>query len=166
MSSDTTTGFGAKIGDNSQFTKTFYSSQSPVTWTYVKKGMFTSLTPANKKMSVIIDNDLTVNKDLTVNGNIYNPSDVRLKDNISNIEPDESNDLFTLNPIHFSYKNDKNKKIHYGVLAQDVEKVFPNLVEEKITVGYKAVNYIELIPIIIAKMKTMQQQIDTLLNDK
>ena len=165
MSTDATTGFGAKIGDNSQFTKTFYPPSAIETWTYVKKGLLIFLTPSNKKTPVVIDNDLTVNGTLTVNGIII-PSDIRLKDNMSNIEQDESNDLFTLNPIHFSYKNDKNKKMHYGVLAQDVEKVFPALVEEKITVGYKTVNYVELIPIIIAKMKTMQQQIDTLSNNK
>jgi hypothetical protein len=54
-----------------------------------------------------------------------------------------------------------NKKQHYGLLAQNVEEVFPELVEENYF-GYKSVNYQELIPIIISKMKNMQSEIDQL----
>ena len=61
----------------------------------------------------------------------------------------------------FNYKNDRKKKIHYGVLAQDVEKVFPELVEDNMS-GYKTVNYQELLPLMLAKIKNMQEQIDEL----
>jgi S-adenosylmethionine synthetase len=73
----------------------------------------------------------------------------------------KTDDLFTLNPIIFNYKNDRKKRIHYGVLAQDVEKVFPELVENNMF-GYKTVNYQELLPLMLAKMKNIQEQIDEL----
>ena len=72
-------------------------------------------------------------------------------------------ELFTLNPIHFTYKNGTNNKIHYGFLAQDVEKIFPKLVENN-NDGYKTVNYQEFIPLILSKMKIMQNEIDELKN--
>ena len=86
---------------------------------------------------------------------------MRLKDNIIEISKAKMDDLFTLNPVIFNYKNDKTKKIHYGVLAQDVERVFPELVEDNMS-GYKTVNYQELLPLMLAKMKNMQEQIDEL----
>jgi hypothetical protein len=46
-----------------------------------------------------------------------------------------------------------------GLIAQDVEKVFPQLVfaDDK---GYKAVDYVKLIPLLIESMKEQQKQID------
>lgn len=163
-SSSTSTGYGGKSIDYDQSVKQFYPPSLIDTWIYskIKNTNITVLTPINKKTPVVINNDLTVNGDLTVTGTIYNPSDVKLKNNILNIEENKLNELFTINPIHYTFKNDNIQKMHYGVLAQDVEKVFPNLVEEKIQLGYKTVNYIELIPIIIGKMKIMQNQIDKL----
>jgi hypothetical protein len=51
-----------------------------------------------------------------------------------------------------------NKQI--GVIAQDVEKVFPELVGEN--EGYKTTNYIGLIPVLIEAVKEQQQMIDEL----
>ena len=46
-------------------------------------------------------------------------------------------------------KNDNKQKI--GVLAQDIEKVFPELVSE--TDGIKSVNYQGLVPVLINALK-------------
>ena len=48
-----------------------------------------------------------------------------------------------------------------GVLAQEVEKVYPELVTTGAD-GYKAVNYAQLTPVLIEAMKEQQQQIETL----
>jgi hypothetical protein len=116
------------------------------------------LTNNNNNVYVYIPNDLIVNKDLYVYGTILNPSDIKLKDNIKPISIEQTNNLLNLYPVQFSYKNDKSS--HFGMLAQDVEKVFPELV--KIKNNYMSVNYHELIPIIISKMKQMQNEIDEL----
>ena len=55
--------------------------------------------------------------------------------------------------------NKKSKRFpegrHYGVVAQDVEKVMPEIVMEGID-GDKAVNYTELIPVLIEAIKEQQ----------
>jgi hypothetical protein len=62
-------------------------------------------------------------------------------------------------------KKDNKQKI--GVLAQDIEKVFPELVSE--TNGIKSVNYLGLVPVLInalkeqdSKMKEQEQRLERL----
>ncbi len=158
----TSSNYGGRVADNQQGIKQFYTSDTnTVHWIY--KTLISKLvviTPQNSKKTVYIDNDLIVNRNLYVNGSIYNPSDERLKENIKEIDSEQYEKLFCLNPIHFSYKTDK-KTTHYGMLAQDVEKVFPDLVSTTEN-NYKNVNYQELLPIMLAKMKHMQSEIDEL----
>ena len=151
--------YGGKVPDYQQNVKQFFGSTVD-SWIYKKINNLIVLTPTTNK-PVYINNDLTVTGTITA-GNIVTPSDVRLKENIEDIDKHTSDDLFTLNPIHFTFKHDVTKKTHYGVLAQDIEQIYPNLVEENNTIGYKTVNYQQLIPIMIAKMKCMQTQINEL----
>jgi hypothetical protein len=155
---------GSKVPDNNSYIKLFPFSQSnyinwaikPINNTNIKS--ISPLTQKNLKIPFYIPNNLIVGGDLIVDGTIYTPSDERLKDNIEMIDDSE---LFTLNPMIFTYKNNENKKKHFGLLAQDVEKVYPELVEIN-NKGYKSVNYQELIPIMLSKMKKMQKEIDEL----
>jgi hypothetical protein len=159
----TTANYGGKMPDNQQGIKQFYvAGPNVVSWVYRRlTGGTLVITPADSKKPVYIDNDLIVKKNMYVDGSLYNPSDEKLKESIEVISQERFNDLFTLNPIYFSYKNDKEKSKHFGLLAQDVEKIFPELVNT-MDKGYKAVNYQELIPIMLAKMKQMQSEIDEL----
>jgi hypothetical protein len=147
--------YGGRVQDNQQGIKQFYVGAQGIIWIYKRlaNGLIVE-TPADPKKPVLINNDLIVT------GSIYNSSDERLKNNIKEIDENDINSLFTLNPIHFKYKKD-TKKSHYGFLAQDVEKVFPELVENN-NDGYKSVNYQEIIPVMLAKMKMMQSEIDEL----
>ncbi len=54
-------------------------------------------------------------------------SSQRFKNNISDIDNDSSR-LHQLRPICFTYKWDANKKKRYGLIAEEVEKVYPELV--------------------------------------
>jgi uncharacterized protein (DUF342 family) len=49
-------------------------------------------------------------------------------------------------------------RTEFGVIAQDVEKVFPELVGEN--EGYKTTNYIGLIPVLIEALKDQQKIIE------
>jgi hypothetical protein len=69
--------------------------------------------------------------------------------------------LMTLNPIHFRYRHDQDERRHFGVIAQEVEGVFPNMVEQS-HYGYWTVNYQEMIPLLLAKVKDLQEQVDDL----
>ena len=62
-------------------------------------------------------------------------SDVRLKDNISLLKT-----VKDVNIYQFTYKHDLNKKVHEGVMAQEVLSTIPNSVEMD-TTGYYKVNY-------------------------
>jgi hypothetical protein len=153
----TSSNYGGRIDTQQGNIKQFVISASSADWIY--KRLQTELlvqTPANKNTPVFIDNDLIVT------GAIYNSSDERLKDCMSLIGDEDTDKLFTLNPLIFSYKRDVKHKKHYGVIAQDVEKVFPELVENNNISGYKTVNYQELMPIMLAKMQKMQIEIDEL----
>jgi hypothetical protein len=57
-------------------------------------------------------------------------------------------------------KKDENKKQKIGVLAQDIEKVLPELVSERN--GVKCVNYQGLVPVLINALKELQAEINRL----
>ena len=57
-------------------------------------------------------------------------------------------------------KKDANHKKKIGLLAQDIEKVFPELVTE--TNDIKSVNYQGLVPVLINAMKEQQDEIERL----
>lgn len=127
------------------------------------------------------------------NGDIYSTgsylgSDEKLKKNIKDFG-NAMDIINSLKPKNYEYKNDGSyakmnlpKGTHYGLIAQDIEKILPNLVkteafetkdagskkiisadgkvtklvkEENESIGFKAVNYTELIPVMI---KAMQEQ--------
>ena len=91
-------------------------------------------------------------------------SDKRLKKNIINIE-NPIDKIKKLNGISFEWKDGYDKrvqnKINLGVIAQEVQKVLPEVVKERDD-GYLAVKYEQLVPVLIEGMKEQQTQIDEL----
>jgi hypothetical protein len=53
----------------------------------------------------------------------------------------------------------KAEKIHFGVSAQELQTIYPNLVEEGQD-GYLAVNYVELVPILIRSIQELKEELD------
>lgn len=51
----------------------------------------------------------------------------------------------------------------YGVIAQEVQKEFPEMVEMQEN-GYLAVDYRQLIPVMIEAIKELKQELDSLNN--
>jgi hypothetical protein len=84
-------------------------------------------------------------------------SDIKLKTNIQPIQSSLAK-LFELNGVTFEWKESKEPSI--GVIAQDVEKVFPELVQE--VSDHKTVNYNGLVAVLIEALKEQQEQIDEL----
>jgi len=148
--------YSGRQPDNQQNIKQFVTSiTNQVVWIYKKISTGELLiTPADKKRNVFIQNDLIVE------GSINNPSDIILKTNIEEIKKETAENILHLKPVEFIYKNDKKSHKHYGFIAQDIEKIYPDLVSN--TLEYKTVNYIELIPILLSKMKNMQDEINEL----
>jgi hypothetical protein len=89
--------------------------------------------------------------------------------NIKMIYDLEVDKLMETNPVTYQFKSDnlvENADKHYGFIAQELEQIYPELVEHNDLLKCKTINYLELIPLIICKMQKMQTQIDELLNSK
>ena len=147
-----------RVGINTNV-KQFNTTTESTYWKYIKK--------ENTLEPTILSANLHINGNLTVDGSIYNPSDVHVKENIQIIHGEEKN-LSNLNPIKYTYDYDENKINHFGLSAQEVEKYYPNLVNE-ISMGsdttLKTINYIELIPLLICKINTLEKEIEDLKKD-
>jgi len=89
---------------------------------------------------------------------IYNSSDIRLKKDIHPINH-TLKDIMQLNPVSFSFKS--NNKEGLGFIAQDVEKIYPQLVVPG-SGGMKAVNYEGLIAPLVASVQELKKENDQL----
>ena len=95
--------------------------------------------------------------------NFVSMSDINLKTNISplNYFHNALDIITTIEPKQYTFLDDINAKIHYGVIAQDLETILPNLVSIDSN-NNKAVSYIELIPFLIDSIKILKAEIDVL----
>jgi len=91
---------------------------------------------------------------------IYKASDIRLK---SNIEPivNPLMDIMKLKPVTFNYKS--TGKASLGVIAQDLEKVYPQLVTTN--GGTKYVDYEGLVGPLIGAVQELKKENDKLRQD-
>ena len=153
----TVANYGGKQSSNSQNVKEFIIGVSgAIPWIYLKlPSGLRVITPSDSKKPVYINNDLIVQ------GSLYNTSDVNLKENMIPLSENNKNKVLSLKPMEYTFKADTNKNVHYGFIAQDVEQLYPNLVKDNV-LGYKTVNYIELVPLLVSKMQDMQKEIDEL----
>lgn len=121
---------------------------------------------------------------LTAN-TIVQSSDYRLKENIVPLSESRSNILdkvLNMNVVEYNYRkiipsmvlsdsvsvDDVMKKAgvnpdkrHIGLIAQELQILFPNLVEEDQD-GYLAVNYVELVPVLVQAIQELQEEVDEL----
>ena len=110
-------------------------------------------------------NNLYIPGNLYVDGNIINPSDINLKENIQLIDIEQTNKLMNLRPSQFTFKEDTSHDIHYGFIAQEFESEYPELVTikpDKTKKNIKAINYLEIIPLLVSKIQIMQKELDEL----
>lgn len=110
---------------------------------------------------------------------MYLPSDARLKYDIEPI-PKALDILQSLEPVQYRYHSDQQsesqlpKGKRLGLIAQDLENILPNLVKDctmneldregKLTRkrSFQAVNYVELIPLLISGIQEQQITIEKL----
>lgn len=106
---------------------------------------------------------------------VFAGSDVRFKENVNPLN-DVIKGISSLNTYTYNYKtnefpeNNFSAKEQIGVMAQEVEKVFPQAVAED-EKGMKFVNYTMLTPVLLGavkelseKVEAQQSQIDLLLS--
>lgn len=110
---------------------------------------------------------------LTCSGEVtaYSSSDIRLKTNIKPIT--SAIDVINkLNPVQYNWNSVakelnplKGDNTEYGLIAQELEKVMPELVHT-IYDKYKSIDYVKLVPILIKAVQEQQKQINELKNLK
>ncbi len=94
------------------------------------------------------------------------PSDARLKSGIEPFPP-LLDEVAQLTPVHFYWRADEypergfGRERSYGLVAQEVEKVLPELVKEDAQ-GFKAVNYSELPLVLLQAVKELKAENDAL----
>lgn len=125
-----------------------------------------------------------------VTGTLYSTtyqstSDMRLKRDVSEIQSEALYNLSRLNPVQYFWNkeqyiklkmndvdsSDEDKQtlvdfllddnIHYGLLAQEVETLYPELVA-KDEQGCLSINYVELIPLLIQSINELNEQVQSL----
>ena len=88
----------------------------------------------------------------------FSTSDERLKTNISPLTYN-LNKLDLINAYSFKWSDESGKSGNdIGVIAQEIEKIFPDLVVTREN-GFKAVDYVRLIPFLIGCIKELKQKI-------
>ncbi|MDB2625730.1 tail fiber domain-containing protein, partial [Flavobacteriaceae bacterium] len=98
---------------------------------------------------VLFSGETTIGSDLEVKGNVLVSSDARLKANIVSLGSTLAK-LLLIDGKRYTMKKDGKQNI--GVLAQDIQKVFPELVSTDDR-DMLAVNYQGLVPVLINGLK-------------
>lgn len=101
-------------------------------------------------------------QDLTINGNFFTPSDRRLKDHIETLG-NVLQKIDQIRGVSFEYKN-KHKYVSgakIGVIAQELQKVYPEMVTQGKD-GFLKVDYTQLTGMLIQAVKEQQKEIEVL----
>jgi len=127
------------------------------------------LNPGTGATGFGVDGMVILNGSGTYSGTWTQSSDERFKKNIeplrNSIDKIEQLDgvSYELRKEEFPEKNFSNRK-QIGLIAQDVEKVLPELVRTD-SKGYKSVAYQNMVPVLIEAIKEQQDEIEDL-NDR
>ena len=92
-------------------------------------------------------------------------SDKRLKENVKDLNYGLK-DVLNIRPVSFDWKEKRNAQHDIGVIAQEIEKIIPEVVEEVDTLNsedtHKTVDYAKLTSVLIKAVQEQQEQINEL----
>ncbi len=112
-----------------------------------------------------LNGNFHVNGSITFTGTIRDTSDRRLKDNIKPLSEyaDILDRVTQINTYSFTMKDDELKKLEFGVMAQEIKELFPELVETADDeMGSMSVNYMGLIAPMVESIKALKAEHETL----
>jgi hypothetical protein len=125
--------------------------------------------PSNEKYAGYFDGTVKVNGTVIATA-VSTTSDERQKENIQEIPSYLSKNLNRLRPVSYTLKQDSVWKydtdakelqgVHYGLLAQEVEKVYPELVYKR--GDNLSINYTELIPLLLKTVQELSMEVEML----
>ncbi len=110
--------------------------------------------------------------DVTIEGELTDNSDLRLKKNIRLLESPLSK-VCSLRGVKYNWISGKNIKDHIGFIAQEIEEVIPEIVKTSTELAdgkpgsptinnQKSVAYSKVVPYLVEAIKEQQKQIDDL----
>lgn len=130
--------------------------------------------------------------DITVES-ITTPSDYRLKENVKSVDGGTLSGILNMNVVEYNYIKKVNEvveydlsdtatvsnaslmksnevvslpmKKHYGFIAQELQKIYPNLVVEN-EEGYLGINYLEIIPLLVRSIQELKAEVNMLHDGK
>ncbi len=97
---------------------------------------------------------------LSATGTVTASSDVSLKDNITTI-PNALDKVLEMRGVEYD-RNDLDGKHQIGVIAQEIEKVIPELVIQDENSGLKSVSYGNITAVLIEAVKELKKENDAL----
>lgn len=104
---------------------------------------------------------LDMSGNMTAAGNVTAYSDIRLKENIEVI-PNALEKVKQIRGVTFTRNDQDDKELrHTGVIAQEVEKVLPEVISED-NLGIKNVAYGNMVGLLIEAVKELKQEVDDL----
>ena len=109
-------------------------------------------------MTIAANGNTTFSQDITVSGDVTISSDARLKSNIVSLGSTLSKLLLIDGKSYIMNKSGKEK---IGILAQEVQEVFPELVSKDAN-EMLSVNYQGLVPVLINAIKEQEDKISRL----
>ncbi len=168
------TGATTATGDLSVTGATTITGDTTISGATVITGATTATGDLSVTGAITITGNTTTDGDLSVNGNfsstsITTESDKRLKEDIKTLENSLSN-ILKLRGVSYYWKDKelKGDRKQIGVIAQEIETVYPEFIIEKNTddnTTIKTVNYSQMVAVLIEAMKEQQTEIDYLTSE-
>lgn len=90
----------------------------------------------------------------------YQPSASRFKTDIEPM-PELTAKMQLLHPVTFHYKTDANKVLQFGLIAEEVDKVYPELVIRDDSGNVQGVRYEELSPMLLSVVQRQQSALQS-----
>jgi hypothetical protein len=142
-------------------------------------GVYASAGFSVASSGLVVANAFTVPVDLSVTdsmtaaylgyGTLSNPSDARLKSNITGLTKTLQK-ISNLKGVYFRWTDDfiadkgLEDRRDVGLLAQDVQKEYPELVVTKKEDGFLSVKYFEMIPVLVEAIKELKEKVHNVQN--
>jgi hypothetical protein len=117
--------------------------------------------------SILTMSEISSSGDIVASGDVvaYYTSDIRLKDNVEVIKG-SLDKIDGIRGVEFDWNEDspgwaRERGHDVGVIAQEVQKVLPEVVQERKN-GYLGVDYKRIVPLLIESVKELKQEIEDL----
>ena len=94
--------------------------------------------------------------DLWISGSLFQSSDERLKKDVVQTEYGLQQ-LLQMRPVQYIMKDDDSNRVQLGFIAQEVEKLIPEVVVTHN--GYKSIAYDKLIPVIVKSIQELHERL-------